>query len=297
MGVRLRAMTGHARVHGLDIAYERHGQGPPLVLLHGALSDSRFWRRQLEGLAGEFTVMAWDEPGAGHSSDPPADFTLADFADCLAELIETLDLAPAHVAGLSWGGVVAQELYERAPRCVASLILADTYAGWRGSLSDEECDARLAAAGQLETLPRDEFAKAYLPGVLADDAPAHLVEELDSMMRDFHPASVRIVCAPDRRLRHPGSSPADRRAHAADLGRAGRALTAARRGGVSRRHPKLAARGHTGRGPLQQHGAARALQRGRARVLPRASAKPRSALQPEPSPWPPRPRGPSAALR
>ena len=92
MGVRLRAMTGHARVHGLDIAYERHGQGPPLVLLHGALSDSRFWRRQLEGLAGEFTVVAWDEPGAGQSSDPPADFTLADFADCLAELIETLGL-------------------------------------------------------------------------------------------------------------------------------------------------------------------------------------------------------------
>ena len=193
MGVRLRAMTGHARVHGLDIAYERHGQGPPLVLLHGALSDSRFWRRQLEGLAGEFTVMAWDEPGAGHSSDPPTDFTLADYADCLAELIETLNLAPAHVAGLSWGGVVAQELYERAPRCVASLILADTYAGWRGSLSDEECDARLAAAGQLETLPRDEFAKAYLPGVLADDAPPHLVEELHTMMRDFHPASARIV--------------------------------------------------------------------------------------------------------
>jgi pimeloyl-ACP methyl ester carboxylesterase len=101
MGVRLRAMTGHARVHGLDIAYERHGQGPPLVLLHGALSDSRFWRRQLEGLAGEFTVMAWDEPGAGRSSDPPTDFTLADYADCLAELIETLNLAPAHVAGLS----------------------------------------------------------------------------------------------------------------------------------------------------------------------------------------------------
>ena len=81
------------------------------------------------------------------------------------------------------------ELYERAPRCVASLILADTSAGWTGSLSAEECDARLAAAGQLETLPRDEFAKAYLPGVLADDAPAHLLEELHTMMRDFQPAT------------------------------------------------------------------------------------------------------------
>jgi pimeloyl-ACP methyl ester carboxylesterase len=51
-------------VHGLKIAYERAGDGPPLVLLHGFLADNRAWRPQIRGLAGLFMVIAWDTPGA-----------------------------------------------------------------------------------------------------------------------------------------------------------------------------------------------------------------------------------------
>src|SRR5918992_1853326 len=131
------------RAKGLEIAYERVGEGPPLVLVHGAAVDSRMWRPQLAALADEFTVVAWDEPGAGRSSDVPADFALADYADCLAALIEALALGPAHVAGLSWGGTVAQELYRRHPELVATLILADTYAGWKGSLPGDEVAMRV----------------------------------------------------------------------------------------------------------------------------------------------------------
>ena len=54
---------------GLTIAYERVGEGPPLVFVHGAAEDSRIWQAQLAGLADEFTVVAWDEPGAGRSCD------------------------------------------------------------------------------------------------------------------------------------------------------------------------------------------------------------------------------------
>ena len=56
------------RTSGLEIAYERVGEGPPLVFAHGAASDARLWRPQLAALADEFTVVAWDEPGAGRSS-------------------------------------------------------------------------------------------------------------------------------------------------------------------------------------------------------------------------------------
>ena len=68
------------RSHGLEIAYRRAGAGPPLVLVHGAASDGRLWQPQLNALADEFTVIAWDETGAGHSSDPPPDFGLAGYA-------------------------------------------------------------------------------------------------------------------------------------------------------------------------------------------------------------------------
>lgn len=72
-------------VGGLEIAYERAGSGPPLVLLHGYVGDgATTWRRQLEGLSDDFTVVAWDAPGAGRSSDPPDRFGVDGYADCLA---------------------------------------------------------------------------------------------------------------------------------------------------------------------------------------------------------------------
>ena len=59
-------------VGGLQIAYERVGQGPTLVLLHGYVGDGpTTWRQQLDGLSDAFTVVAWDAPGAGRSGDPP----------------------------------------------------------------------------------------------------------------------------------------------------------------------------------------------------------------------------------
>ena len=77
-----------------EIAYERVGEGPPLVFVHGAGEDGRVWQPQLAALADEFTVVPWDEPGAGRSSDVPADFGLTEYANCLAALIEALELGP-----------------------------------------------------------------------------------------------------------------------------------------------------------------------------------------------------------
>jgi pimeloyl-ACP methyl ester carboxylesterase len=176
--------------HGLDIAYERVGSGPPLVFVHGAASDGRIWRPQLEGLGDAFTVVAWDEPGSGASSDLPAAFTLADYADCLAALIEELGLAPVHLAGLSWGGTMILELYRRRPELAATLILCDTYAGWRGSLPQPEVRARVAHMEQMLAAPELEF-DAALPGLFAAGPPPRfdaLLEELDAAVR---PATLR----------------------------------------------------------------------------------------------------------
>ena len=145
------------RANGLEIAYERVGEGPPLVLGHGAAVDSRMWRPQLAALADEFTVVAWDEPGAGRSSDVPADFALPDYANCLAALIDALDLGPAHVVGLSWGGTVALELYRHHPELVATLILVDTYAGWKGSLPAEDVRARVEGLRRTLAAPDHLF--------------------------------------------------------------------------------------------------------------------------------------------
>jgi hypothetical protein len=68
--------TDTLEVGGHRIAYRGKGEGPPLVLLHGWPLTSREWRHQFEGLSDEFTVVAWDAPVAGASSDPPEAFRL-----------------------------------------------------------------------------------------------------------------------------------------------------------------------------------------------------------------------------
>ena len=138
--------TDYILVEGLRIGFRRAGDGPQLVLLHGALGDSRAWREQLEDLSDEFTVVAWDAPGCGGSADPPDDSRLADYADSLAGLIDELDLHRPHVLGHSFGGGLALEPYRRHPQLPRSLVLAGAYAGWAGSLSREQVGKRLRLA-------------------------------------------------------------------------------------------------------------------------------------------------------
>jgi pimeloyl-ACP methyl ester carboxylesterase len=167
----------------LEVAYRRAGAGPPLVLVHAAAADGRLWEPQLAALADEFAVVAWDEPGAGDSSDVPADFRLADYADCLAALIESLGLGPAHVAGLSWGGTMALELYRRRPGLARTLILADTYAGWPGSLSPQEVRGRVLGIRQALEAPPGEFNPTS-PGMFAGEPPAEAAALVDAMTAD-----------------------------------------------------------------------------------------------------------------
>ncbi len=178
------------RANGLELAYQRVGQGPPLLLVHGAAEDGRVWQPQLAALADEFTVVAWDEPGTGSSCDVPSDFGLTDYADCLAALIEALALGPANVAGISWGGTVVQALYRDHPDLVATLILIDTYAGWKGSLPEQEVRTRVAGLRQTLAAPAEEFDPT-LPGLFAGDPPAEYLALLEEIAAAVRPPSFR----------------------------------------------------------------------------------------------------------
>ena len=113
------------------------------MLLHGGLSDGRSWTPQLESLAREYDVVAWDAPGCGGSADPAADLRLADYADAVAALVRVLGIGPVHLAGHSFGAGLAIDVYGRHRQLVRSLVLSGAYAGWRGSLPPSEVEARL----------------------------------------------------------------------------------------------------------------------------------------------------------
>jgi pimeloyl-ACP methyl ester carboxylesterase len=191
-------MAGRAmemiEVDGLHIAYERAGNGPPLILLHGYVGDGlATWRRQIEGFCGHFTVVAWDAPGAGRSSDPPESFGMAGYADCLAGFAGRLGLEKPHVAGLSFGGALALAFCRRHPATPKTLILASAYAGWAGSLPADEAARRLQQAQVLASLPPGEFAGALLPTMFSKAPPPEAVDEFGASMLAFHPAGFRAM--------------------------------------------------------------------------------------------------------
>ena len=179
-------------VEGITIGYERAGHGPPLVLLHGGLSDHREWQRQIVDLSDAFTVVAWDAPGSGASSDPPEAFRMPDYARSLALFIEALDLEHPHVLGLSWGSTLALELYRQRPGIPRTLILTAAYAGWAGSLPPATVAQRLESAlRDMEELPGEDFVRTWVPSLFTECAPTEAVDGYVAVMADYHRSGVR----------------------------------------------------------------------------------------------------------
>ena len=180
-------------VDGIAVAYRQAGQGPPLLLLHGFLCDSRCWRHQLMHLSDQFRVVAWDAPGAGASSDPPNTYTTASYVRTLAAFLDAIGIAESHIVGLSWGGIVAQEFYRAyGPRC-RSLVLADTYAGWRGSLPEPVWKERLAMCLQDRDASPETVVAKLLPGVFTDAASPQLRDEFAAIVSEFHATGYRLM--------------------------------------------------------------------------------------------------------
>jgi pimeloyl-ACP methyl ester carboxylesterase len=177
----------------LSVAYQRTGNGPALVLLHGFIVDSRSWELQIKSLSKYFTIIAWDAPGTGQSDDPPDIFTISDWADVLSRLLDSCGIEKAHILGLSWGGILAQEFYHRHADRVSSLVLADTYAGWQGSLPKSTAEQRLASCLRDASLPPAEFVPKYLPGMFSDSSRKETQEKMTTIMSDFHPAGFRLM--------------------------------------------------------------------------------------------------------
>jgi pimeloyl-ACP methyl ester carboxylesterase len=183
-------------VDGLRIVYRDVGAGPPVVLLHGGMDDSRSWRWQVDDLTDEFRVLAWDAPGCGQSSEPPESWRMPEYADCLKAWLDAVGIQRPSILGLSWGSTLALELYRRHPRVPRSLVLASAYAGWAGSLAPEEVAARLESVLAGADLSREELLEGW-PGLLSPAASPELVHELAAVWADnggsVHPAGYRAM--------------------------------------------------------------------------------------------------------
>jgi pimeloyl-ACP methyl ester carboxylesterase len=182
-----------AAIGEYSIAYKKQGQGPPLILMHGGFSDSRVWRKQIDAFSSEYTVVAWDAPGCGQSSDPPKNLELYDYADCLYGLIEKLNLEHPHLLGLSFGGGLALEFYRRYPKVPRTLVLASAYAGWGGSLSPEEIERRLRRIQSEIELPPEQWVYGYLPTFFTKSVPQEVIDETVKIMLDTRKTGIMTM--------------------------------------------------------------------------------------------------------
>jgi 3-oxoadipate enol-lactonase len=114
-----------AEVNGIDLYYTDEGVGDPVVLIHGLGSSSDDWQLQVPVLTSTFRVIAVDLRGHGRSSKPEGPYTMAMFADDVAQLIETLGIAPCHVVGLSLGAMAALELSATRSDLVKSAVIVN----------------------------------------------------------------------------------------------------------------------------------------------------------------------------
>jgi len=125
-----------AKVRGLDLYWERHGQGEPLLFISGTGGDLRAKPNVFDGpLVKAFDVVGYDQRGLGRTSKPDEPYTMADYADDAAALLDAVGWDRVRVVGVSFGGMVAQELVLRHPSRVARLALCCTSPGGAGGAS------------------------------------------------------------------------------------------------------------------------------------------------------------------
>jgi pimeloyl-ACP methyl ester carboxylesterase len=198
--------------NGIDVYYERRGSGPRLLFFNGSGATLTTSAPLIWSFAGRFDVVAHDQRGLGRTAIPPGPYSMADYAADAAALLDHLGWETCRVIGVSFGGMVAQELAVTWPERVERLALVCTSPGGVGGASyplhtlaglppDEQAavglrilDTRFTAEW-LATHPNDralvEMMAARRSDPKTDDQRRGETEQLEA--RRHHDVSARLT--------------------------------------------------------------------------------------------------------
>ncbi len=154
-----------AEINGIKICYDIHGDGDPIILIHGFSDRKEHWRAQVGALSKYFKVIRMDNRGTGKSDRPNGDYTMEVYASDVAGLMDSLGIEKSHIIGHSLGGMIAQNFAILYPNRVNKLILVNTIPGLKppGESIDEAIkmyrENAIAGHEAMMKDPLNEFLK------------------------------------------------------------------------------------------------------------------------------------------
>lgn len=202
------------RVGSVELNYIEEGEGPPVLLIHGLAGDVSAWRAQIDVLRDRFRVVAFDNRGAGRSTQRDEPVSTRDLAADTVGLIEALDLQGTHIVGRSMGGAVAQIVALERPDLVSSLVLCASFAKldpmgirvltnmrevleWRGNWADHARHSVQNFVG-WEFFNREREAVARIEGLIGGETrlPACYIQQNHACLEHDTLASLGEIRCP-----------------------------------------------------------------------------------------------------
>jgi pimeloyl-ACP methyl ester carboxylesterase len=176
----------YADVNGINLYYERHGSGRPLVLLHGGLESSEMLGPAIDDLAAGHEVVTVDLQGHGRTADVDRPISLVTMGDDIAALITHLGLDRPDVVGYSLGGGVAFQVAANHPEQVRKLVMVSTNIRRRAIYPEMLAQQGLVNANAMDNLKDTPLYQSYVRLAPRPEDFGRLLDKMGAAMaQDF----------------------------------------------------------------------------------------------------------------
>ncbi len=211
------AHSGYAPVNGLNLYYEVHGTGQPLVLLHGGFGTVDMFSALLPGLAETRQVIGVELQGHGHTADIDRPFSFESMADDIAALIAHLGHANADVFGYSLGGGVAWQTAIRHPDRVRKLLIASAPGKSEGWYPEDRAGMSAVNGEAAKTWTGSPMYQAYASVAPKPEDWPTLADKTGQLLSKDYDWSAEVAAITAPTLIAVGDADGVRPAHAAEL--------------------------------------------------------------------------------
>jgi len=177
------------QVNDIEIYYEIHGEGFPIVMIHGITTNLDWWPQSLiNELSKTFKIILFDNRSAGQTDKPDMGYSIRLFADDTAGLMDALNIKKVFIIGLSMGGMIAQELTLNYPEKVEKLILCGTSCGG-SKATPPSAETLKILMRDRDAITQEEAIREWIPLLFSKDFIMNNPEYIENFVQ-------RVLIAP-----------------------------------------------------------------------------------------------------